>query len=111
MTTKKPYKKPTVRSTPVPEGSKLVVWSAEWCAPCKAMKKAGTWEKIAEHFKVPLIYKMCDTPEQELEADKADIQAFPTTQLIDAGGKVLAQFEGSAAVGPCIKALETEMAD
>jgi len=110
MTKKKPYLKPVVRSTAVPKGSTLRVWSAEWCAPCKAMKKAGTWEKIAEHFEARLEYKSCDTPEQEAEADEFKIQAFPTTQLVGPKGEVLASFEGSGAYAQCVKALETELA-
>lgn len=83
--------------------AKLLVWTAKWCAPCQAMKKAGTWEKLAAHFKVPVEYMNCDDDATEEKATAAKVQAFPTAQLLDEHGKILAEFEGAGPLKACIQ--------
>ncbi len=57
----------------------LVMWTAEWCAPCKAMKRVGTLEKLAKELGVELLY--IDTEDYEELADENKVFTLPTIEL------------------------------
>lgn len=73
----------------------LVKWSAKWCAPCAAMKRAKTCEKLAAKFNLTLVVKDADEPVNEAEFYKRHFRALPTLALMK-GDKVLSTFEGAA---------------
>lgn len=72
---------------------KIILWTAEWCAPCQALKKAKTLEKAIEalatagHFGT-LEVRDVDAPEWETVSDDEDVQSMPTIDLIYDGQRL-----------------------
>jgi len=111
---KKKYRAPEVKSSsPVifQPAVKMRVFSGEHCPPCEAMKKAGTWDKLAKHFKVPLELVNLDKDKNGPELqERYEVYVVPTCQLEDAEGNVLADFTGSGTLASCIEALDVGLA-
>lgn len=77
---------------------KIILWSAEWCGPCQALKKSKVLEKAMFELLSGLTDAMCtldvrdvDSKEWEPEAEKQDVQAMPTVDLF----KMVTLFDGS----------------
>lgn len=75
----------------------LYVYSAKWCAPCRAMKKAKTCESLAKEKGFQYVYVDVDTEDGEPLSDEARITMLPTI-TVRRDGKELARHEGSASL-------------
>ncbi len=77
---------------------KILKFTASWCGPCQAMKKARTLEKLAEKYGLELELHDVDTKKGDATADRFGVTAIPTMVLTGARGKELARIEGSASL-------------
>lgn len=74
----------------------LVKHTAEWCSPCKALKKAGTLEALAKEFGLEFVEVDVDAPGEVWKKVADAVQAMPTMQLCAvAGGEPISQFVGA----------------
>lgn len=69
----------------------LVLFSADWCGPCKIIKP--TLEKMEEELSEKLVIVKADVGEAEDSAKKFNIRNIPTCVLIE-GDKEIARFSG-----------------
>ena len=94
---------------------KVILWTAEWCAPCQALKRSKTLEKAIQTLAVKgfglatLESRDVDAKQWSDESDSQDVQAMPTIDLIRKG-KRLARTVGASTertfVSKWVKALE-----
>lgn len=73
----------------------LYVYSAKWCGPCVAMKRAKTCEKLAEAKGLQFMYVDVESEDGEALSDEAKVTFLPTIAL-RREGKELARHEGAA---------------
>lgn len=66
---------------------KLVVYSAKWCAPCRAFKSGALkkWKQATGNI-VEVVD--VDKPAGTRLADDAEVQALPTITVVDGGGEL-----------------------
>lgn len=56
---------------------KLLKFTASWCPPCQAMKKAKTLEKLAAKYDLELVIYDDDDKAGRKVADKYSVEALP----------------------------------
>ncbi len=71
----------------------LVDFSATWCAPCKAI--APSLDALAKQYEGKVTIAKIECDEQEVNAQKYGIRAFPTL-LMFRNGTVVDQLVGAA---------------
>lgn len=69
----------------------LVLFSAEWCGPCKIIKPA--LEKLESELTTGIDIVKADVSEASEGTKKFNIKNIPTCVLLD-GGKEIARFSG-----------------
>lgn len=72
---------------------KVILWTADWCGPCQALKKAKTLEKALETLAEAghigtLEVRDVDSKEWSDVSDDEDVQAMPTIDLIYDGQRL-----------------------
>ena len=77
---------------------KLIKFSAKWCPPCQAMKKAKTVEKLAEKYGLALEVHDTDSTTGRPLSDDMKVEIVPTVLLMGPRGKELARHEGPASL-------------
>lgn len=90
------------------EGSKegkelrLIVWTAEWCGACQALKKAKTCENLEKaNPEVKLEYR--DVEKDEEGADEYEVQHMPSIFFEDPEGCILAEHVGGLNAAQLVK--------
>ena len=73
------------------EGKKLIVFSAEWCGPCKVLKP--NLENAEEKLEGKVKMIKADISENEVSTKEFGIRNIPTCVLIE-NGKEIARFHG-----------------
>lgn len=71
----------------------VVLWTAEWCGPCEALKKKGTLKEAIKAFELsymgpPVKHTIIDVDEKESAADAAKILSMPTVDLLLNGKRI-----------------------
>lgn len=73
----------------------VVVFTANWCKPCKEME-LGVWiDKDVENVLENFIPVKIDVDEYKNIASKYDVEGIPQILIIDANGKILTRFYGT----------------
>jgi thioredoxin 1 len=75
----------------VTEGKKLIVFSAEWCGPCKVLKP--NLENAEETLIGKIEIIKADISENEESTKEFEIRNIPTCVLVE-NGKEIARFHG-----------------
>lgn len=96
MAARKAKKAPKKSGTPLselhlgePRKLRVLFWTADWCAPCQAMKKAGKVAKVCADAGVPLV--LVDVEKYADESDEYSVQSMPTLQVEIVGVGVTAE--------------------
>lgn len=72
---------------------RIVMWSALWCAPCHALKKNKTLEKVREQLGLteescPIEVRDVDSKEWEAASNRAKVSALPTLDFFKGAVRV-----------------------
>ena len=88
---------------------KLLKFTASWCAPCQAMKKAKTVEKLAEKYGLTLEVHDTDSKAGGALSDDLDVDSIPTVVLLGPRGKELARYEGGGSLAMLERAFKKHL--
>lgn len=73
---------------------KVIKFGAEWCGPCKVFHK--TFEDVSkmDEFK-DINFEEMDVEENELEVEKYQVRAVPTTVILDENDELKYKLSGN----------------
>ena len=73
---------------------KVIKFGAEWCGPCKVFHK--TFEDVSkmDEFK-DIKFEELDVEENELEVEKYQVRAVPTTVILDENDELKYKLSGN----------------